>query len=356
MVLRGHRPHPHDHKERHTHPHEHGVGHAHSHDGHGDGRWFELRHELSHLLPFGHSHESHESVDEALESSEEGIRALKISLAGLMLTALLQLAVVFASGSVALLADTIHNFGDSLTSLPLWVAFVLGRRAANRTYTYGYGRVEDLAGVAIVAVIFFSACVAAYESIERLIHGSHVSNVGWVALAAVIGFLGNEVVAQFRIGVGKEIGSAAMVADGQHARIDGFTSLAVLVGAGGVWLGYPVVDPIVGILITIAILFIVKDSALSMWRRMMDAVDPEIPEAIERAASRVSGIEVVESVRARWVGHRLHSEVRVLIPPETRLSEVPEIEGRMREAARREVPKLDRLVVEVAPRPEEVAR
>ncbi|MBX6763373.1 MAG: cation transporter [Rubrobacteraceae bacterium] len=306
-------------------------------------------HLLSHLLPFGHAHESHEGVDEALEASEEGIRALKISLVGLMLTALLQLLVVVFSGSVALLADTIHNFGDSLTSLPLWLAFALGKKAADRAHTYGYGRAEDLAGVAIVAVIFFSACVAAYESIERLIHGSEVSNVGWVALAAVIGFLGNELVAQFRIGVGKKIGSAAMVADGQHARVDGFTSLAVLVGAGGVWLGYPVVDPIVGILITIAILFIVRDSALSMWRRMMDAIEPEIPETIGRVCGRVPGVEGVESVRARWVGHRVHSEVRVLLPPAMTLEEAREVEQRLREAVRESMPKLGRLVVEVAP-------
>ncbi|WP_273886895.1 cation diffusion facilitator family transporter [Rubrobacter naiadicus] len=306
-------------------------------------------HLLSHLLPFGHAHESHEGVDEALEASEEGIRALKISLVGLMLTALLQLLVVVFSGSVALLADTIHNFGDSLTSLPLWLAFALGKKAADRAHTYGYGRAEDLAGVAIVAVIFFSACVAAYESIERLIHGSEVSNVGWVALAAVIGFLGNELVAQFRIGVGKKIGSAAMVADGQHARVDGFTSLAVLVGAGGVWLGYPVVDPIVGILITIAILFIVRDSALSMWRRMMDAIEPEIPETIGRVCGRVPGVEGVESVRARWVGHRVHSEVRVLLPPAMTLEEAREVERRLREAIREAMPKLGRLVVEIAP-------
>ncbi len=316
-----------------------------------DGRWARLGHSLSHFVPFGHSHEGSDSVDDALESSEVGIRALKISLAILMATALFQVVVVAFSGSVALLADTVHNFSDALTAVPLWIAFALSRRAANRSYTYGYGRAEDLAGVFIVAMIFFSACVAGYQSAAKLIYGSEVSYVGWVAAAAVIGFLGNEFVAQFRISVGKRIGSAALVADGQHARVDGFTSLAVLAGAVGVWLGFPILDPIVGLGITVAILFIVKDSAKSMWRRMMDAVEPEIVDAIETAARETEGVEDVESVRARWVGHRIHSEVRILVPPAMSVSESGRISARISEAARRKTPKLDRVSVEASPSP-----
>lgn len=315
------------------------------------GRWAKARHGLSRLIPFGHSHESSDSVDDAMESSEVGIRALKISLVALMATALFQVVIVVFSGSVALLADTIHNFSDALTAVPLWIAFVLSRRVANRSYTYGYGRAEDLAGVFIVAMIFLSACVAGYQSVTRLIYGSEVSYVGWVAAAAVVGFLGNELVAQFRITVGKRIGSAALIADGQHARVDGFTSLAVLAGAAGVWLGYPILDPIVGLGITIAILFIVKDSALSMWRRMMDAVEPEVVDAIERAARETEGVEEVESVRARWVGHRVHSEVRVLVPGGMSVTESDALSSLISEAARRNTPKLDRVSVEVAPSP-----
>lgn len=313
--------------------------------------WAKVGHALSHLVPFGHSHEGAESVDDALESSEVGIRAIKISLAVLMATALFQVVIVAFSGSVALLADTIHNFGDALTAVPLWVAFVLSRRAANRSYTYGYGRAEDLAGVVIVGIIFFSACVAGYQSVVKLVYGSEVSYVGWVAAAAIVGFLGNEVVARFRISVGKSIGSAALVADGQHARVDGFTSLAVLAGAVGVWLGYPVLDPVVGLGITVAILFIVRDSALSMWRRMMDAVEPEIVDAIEEAAGETEGVEGVESVRARWVGHRLHSEVRVLVSGTMSVAESDALSALISETARRKAPKLDRVCVEVAPAP-----
>ena len=314
--------------------------------------WTKLREEVSHLVPFlgsGHTHEGAESVDDALASSADGIRALKLSLVGLMLTALWQAVIVFASGSVALLADTIHNFGDALTSLPLWIAFALSRKAANRSYTYGYGRAEDLAGVAIVGVIFFSACVAGYESISKLINGSQVSHLGWVAAAAVVGFLGNEVVARFRIRVGKRIGSAALIADGEHARVDGFTSLAVLVGAGGVALGYPILDPMVGLGITVAILFIVKDSAQAIWRRMMDSIEPEIVEDIERAASETAGVNKVEYVRARWIGHRIHSEVGVQMSGGESLAESYEVSRRIRETAQRMVPKLERLTVEMSP-------
>jgi cation diffusion facilitator family transporter len=285
-------------------------------------------------------------VDDALESSEVGIRALKVSLVALMVTALLQSVVVAFSGSVALLADTIHNFSDALTAVPLWIAFALSRWAANRSYTYGYGRAEDLAGVFIVAMIAFSAAVAGYQSVMKLLHGSEVSYVGWVAAAGVIGFIGNELVAQFRIVIGKRIGSAALVADGQHARVDGFTSLAVLAGAVGVWLGYPILDPIVGLGITVAILFIVKDSAISMWRRMMDAVEPEVVEAIEEAAREVPQVEAVESVRARWVGHRVYGEVQVRLPEEMSVYESARVKEKLYATAKRKVPKLERLTVE----------
>lgn len=317
------------------------------------GRWAGARrafsHAVSHFNPFGHSHEASDSVDDALASNEEGIRALKISLVALMVTALLQAVVVAFSGSVALLADTIHNFGDALTALPLWVAFALARRPSNRSYTYGYGRAEDLAGVAIVGLILFSAGVAGYQSVTKLINGPEVSNVGWVAAAGVVGFLGNELVAQFRIRVGKKIGSAALVADGQHARTDGFTSLAVVAGALGVAFGYPILDPLVGLGITVAILFIVKDSARSMWRRMMDAVEPEIVDSIEEAAAGVPGVEGVESVRARWVGHRVHSEVEIGVPESSSASEVARIRARLFAEAKRAVPRLERLVVEAVP-------
>src|SRR5689334_5737895 len=232
----------HDHQD-----HDHGHDHEHGHGGNPVIRWLQ---EL--FTPHAHGHQE-AALDPNL-ATDRGVWALKISLAGLLVTAIFQVFIVVVSGSVALLADTIHNFSDALTAIPLGLAFWLSRRARNTRYTYGYGRAEDIAGVIIVLMIAFSAGEAIYQSIRRFIEPQPINNLGWVAAAAIIGFLGNELVAVFRIRVGKEIGSAALVADGYHARTDGFTSLAVLAGAIGVWLGYPALDPLIGLGIGIAIL------------------------------------------------------------------------------------------------------
>src|SRR5215207_2956660 len=217
--------------------HLHDEEHRHNH-GHGE-----------------HGH-AHGAVDPTITTSERGIWAVKWSFVALLATALVQIVVVLLSGSVALLSDTIHNFGDAATAIPLGVAFALSRLGASRRFTFGYGRVEDLAGVIVVLIILFSAVVAGYQAVERLINPQPVVLLWAVAAAALVGFVGNEAVAVFRIRVGRQIGSAALEADGYHARTDGWTSLAVLLGAVGVWLGYPLADPIIGLLIAAAILVI----------------------------------------------------------------------------------------------------
>jgi cation diffusion facilitator family transporter len=208
-------------------------------------------------------------VDPSIAASRRGLWALKWSFGGLLATALLQLGVVWISGSVALLADTVHNFGDAATALPLGVSFLLARLPPSRRFPYGLGRAEDLAGMLIVLIILLSAGVAGYEAVDRLLHPRAIEHLAAVAGASVLGFLGNEAVAVFRIRVGREIGSAALMADGYHARVDGLTSLAVLVGAVGVWLGFPLADPLVGLGITLAILGIVwrpaKDVLTRAW-------------------------------------------------------------------------------------------
>ena len=224
--------------------------------------------------------------------------AVKWSFVGLFVTAALQVIVVALSGSVALLSDTIHNFGDAMTAVPLWIAFALARLGASRRFTLGYGRVKDLAGV-VVVLILFSAMVAGYQAIEWLINPQPIELLGAVAAAALVGFVGNEVVAIFRIRVGRQIGSAALIADGYHARTDGWTSLAVLVGSIGVWLGYPLADPVVGLIIAVAILVIVWQSDKTVFIRLLDGVDPEVIEEIRHAAQDVPGVEEVAEVRAR---------------------------------------------------------
>lgn len=262
----------------------------------------------------GHGDEPASLADPAL-ATKEGIRTVWLALAALGITTLIQIVIFAISGSVALLADTVHNVGDFLNSVPLLVAFYLSRRVANRRYTYGYGRAEDVAGVLIVLSIVFSAGYIFYESLRKLIDPQPIDALPWVAAAAIIGALGNEAVALLQIRTGRRIGSDAMIADGLHARIDGLTSLAVLVAVAGVALGFPIVDPIVGLLIGVTILFVVRDATRRIWYRLMDAVDPAITQHIEAYAGEPGNVERVDSVRVRWVGHELHAEVSVTLAP-----------------------------------------
>jgi cation diffusion facilitator family transporter len=296
-----------------------------------------------------HSHDASDSIDDALESSAAGIRAVKISLVALGVTALAQIFIVAISGSVALLADTIHNFSDALTAIPLWIAFVLGRRAATRRYTYGFGRVEDLAGLFVVAMIALSAAIAGYESIRRLFNPVAIEHLGWVAAAGLVGFIGNELVAVYRIRVGRRIGSAALVADGLHARTDGFTSLAVLLGAGGVALGFPLADPIVGIVITIAILAVLRTAVRDVFRRLLDGVDPELVDAAEAALAAEPGVTDVRSVKMRWIGHRLHADAELDIDPTLSLVEAHRIAHDAEHALTHAVPKLSTALIHAYP-------
>lgn len=276
------------------------------------------------MTEHGHSHDhghTHGTVDPSIVSTERGLWAVKWSFWGLMTTALIQTVVIVFSGSVALLADTIHNFADAATAIPLGFAFLLARRKPTRRFPYGLGRSEDLAGLIIVLLILFSASVAGYESVRRLFHPQPVSHLWAVMAASLIGFLGNEAVAVFRIRVGKEIDSAALVADGYHSRADGFTSLAVLLGAIGVKLGFPLADPVIGLLITIAILGIVWQSAKAVITRMLDGVEPEVIDEIDHAARHATGVREVTEVRARWIGHRLQAEVNVAVDPKMSVSE-----------------------------------
>lgn len=303
---------------------------AHSHDSH------------------GHGH-THGVVDPSIVTSERGIWAIKWSFVGLMITALLQVAVVILSSSVALLADTIHNFGDASTAIPLWIAFRFARLKPNRRFPYGYARVEDLAGAAIVLTILFSAIVAGYEAIDRLIHPRQVEYLWAVAAASIVGFIGNEAVAVFRIRVGKEIGSAALVADGYHARVDGLTSLAVLAGALGVWLGYPLADPLVGLGITAAILGIVWQSARAIFTRMLDGVDPDVIDELTHAVHHVPKVEDVTDVRARWLGHRLHAEVSIAVKPELTVAEAHTVALEVHHQLLHHVPHLAEATIHIDP-------
>ena len=259
-----------------------------------------------------HPH-THGAIDPTIATSERGLWAVKVSLVGLIITAIAQAAVVWLSGSIALLADLIHNVGDAMTALPLGVAFILGRRKPTERFAYGYGRVEDLAGVAVVGVILLSALITAYESIHRFYNPQPIHHLGALAIAAFIGFIGNETVALFRIGVGREINRAALVADGHHALADGLVSLAVLVSAIGVWAGYAWADPLVGLVITALLLIIVWESAQTIFTRFLDGVAHDIIQTLHYSAEHVTAVESVGPIRARWLGHRLYAELDVVV-------------------------------------------
>ncbi len=311
---------------------------AHGHGGHGH----------SHADGEGHGH-THGVIDPTIATTTRGIWAIKWSFIILAITAAVQLVIVYYSGSVALLADTIHNVGDAGTAIPLWVAFMLARRKPSLRFTHGLGRTEDLAGVVIVGIILFSAIVAGWQAIERLLNPQPIEYLGWVAAAGIIGFIGNEVVAVFRIRVGREIDSAALIADGYHARVDGFTSLAVLAGAIGVWLGFPLADPIVGLLITVMIFGIVWQSARAVFTRMLDGTEPEIPGEVAHAAEHVPGVRQVSDVRARWMGHRLAIELDMEVDPNTTVQQADAIAAKLENELRGHLPALNRTLIR--PRP-----
>ncbi|WP_245988379.1 cation diffusion facilitator family transporter [Flexivirga caeni] len=297
----------------------------------------------------GHSHDTAEQVDEALEADARGRRALWLSLAALAVTAILQGVVVIFTGSIALLGDTLHNVADAATAIPLLIAFWLAKRPANDRYTYGYGRAEDLAGLFVVAMITLSSVLAGWEAIDRLLNPHAVSHLWAVAAAGVIGFAGNELVARYRIRVGRQIGSAALVADGLHARTDGFTSLAVVVGAAGVAAGLPWADPVIGLLIAIAILGVLRSAVKQVGARLMDAVDPDLVARARTVMLDTEGVLGVRSVRLRWIGHTLHAEADVTIADDIFVETAHDIAHRTEERLTTQIPRLITALIHVSP-------
>jgi cation diffusion facilitator family transporter len=337
----------HDHRESHDHEradddragHEHSDAHEHPRGAAGFLR--------SLFAP--HTHDTSETVASALTATSDGLRALRISLGGLAITAGVQLAVVIATRSVALLSDTIHNFADALTALPLGVAFLMSRREPTERYTYGFGRAEDLAGIAIVAIIAASSALAAVEAVSRLQHPRSIHGLAWVAAAGAVGFVGNEAVAVYRVRVGRRIGSAALVADGLHARTDGLTSLAVVIGAAGTAAGWKPADPVVGLVITVAILAVLRGAARDIYRRLMDSVDPALVDEVARTLAAVPGVERVDLVRLRWVGHELRAEAEIVSDSDLSIAEGHAISEQAHHRLLHSIPRLAQATIHTNP-------
>ena len=308
--------------------HSHEANHA-AHDHHHEG---DKEHHVSDQPKHGHSHAAITPLSDPALATSAGIFAVKASLVVLLVTALLQLSVAISSGSVALLADTIHNFADALTAIPLWLAFSLSQRLRNSRYTYGYGRAEDLAGSAIVALIFISAVEVYAQSIQKIIHPAAVSKLGWVAVAAGIGFLGNELAALLRLQAGRRIHSAALVADGRHSQVDGFTSLGVIAGVIGT-----------------TILVVTWNSGRELWYRLMDATDPQVTSMVEQTAAAVAGVLAVDDIRIRWLGHWQQAELYITVDAQLPTSESHQIAETVRHALFHSMASLQEVTVHVEP-------
>ena len=302
---------------------------------------------MPHFVP--HSHDTADQLDERLAGSHSGMRTLWGSFGVLLATALIQAGVVWLTGSVALLSDTLHNLADAGTAIPLAVAFRLGNRPATRRFTYGYGRAEDLAGLTVLLVIAASAVLALVESVHRLVQPAKVSYLPALAAAAVIGFLGNEIAARWRIRTGRRIGSAALVADGMHARVDGFTSLSVLVAAGGAAIGWRWVDPVIGLVVALAIGFVLVGAARGVLWRLLDAADPELVSRAGELAAATPGVLAVEDLRLRWSGHGQLAELTVVVDRELSLLHAHGIAHDVEHRLRHGLPKLVRAHVHPHP-------
>ena len=336
----------HDHQPESEHEHD-THNHEHDHDEHNH-EHHEHNHDEHEHDEHGHGHE-HGKVDADLYGNQAGLRAVQLSTAGMLLVSAIQFAIALIGGSAGLFADALHNFGDVFTTVALWIAFVISSRAANQRYTYGYYRAEDLAGIFIVLVIIASAVAGAVESIQKLTSGNVPTHIYLSMAAALVGVVGNELLAQYKISVGKRINSVALVADGQHSRIDGLTSLAAFVGLIGVMLGFPIADPIAGILITLVIIIVVFTTSRSVLQRLLDAVDPHVVPSIITTALAVPGVEAATDVRARWVGHTLHVVMNIEVNAELTLSKAHAIAEEVRHRLFHKIKGISEVVIHTDP-------
>ncbi len=327
--------------DTHSHSHPHSQNH---HPNHAHSLWEKIAAAL-HLPGFAHSHDT-TALSAEIQQNTLAIRTVWLALCALTLTSILQIGIVAFSGSVALLADTAHNIGDSLNSIPLLIAFYLGRRAATRRFTYGFARAEDVAGIFIVLSIAFSAGVVLWQSADKLFNPQPLTHLPWVAAAAIIGFVGNEAVALLQIRVGQQINSAAMIADGIHARVDGFTSLAVLIAVVGTASGAPILDPLVGLFIGVAIVFITKEAALHIGYRLMDAIDPALTEKIEQLTAALPDVGTIQQLRARWLGHRLLVELTITPQSLMQVSDYAALQAKISQQLHDQLPQIAHIHIE----------
>ena len=274
----------------------------------------------------GHAHGRHRhgvaspSLASAGTEGDGALRVVAISSLLLAAVAAAELTAAALTSSAAVLADGLHNLGDVFTTVALAIAFILSRRAPNHRFPYGYHRVEDLAGLMVLALIIASAVASGVTSIEHLVHRPPLTNVGLAIGVAAIGFIGNEVAAQYKIRAGRRLRSLALIADGKHSRTDGFASLGAVVGVAGAGLGAAVLDPVAGLIITVIIAGVGWETGRSLTGRLLDEADASLVATIEEIAATTDGVLAVTETRARWTGRRVLAEITLEVAPETPLS------------------------------------
>jgi cation diffusion facilitator family transporter len=272
----------------------------------------------------GHSHDQG-----AVYDNRDAVRAVVVSAVVLGTAAALELGAAVAGRSASVLADGLHNAGDVLTTLVLLVAFAIARRPATRRYPSGFGRIEDVATLLIVVVIVVTALIAFAESVRKFFVVEPYGNLAFSLLAAAAGVVANLSVSEYKVRVGRGLGSPALEADGVHSRIDALVSAAALVGIGLAGLGLRLADPIAGVAITLAIVYVLAGTVRSLFNRMMDAVDPDLVNEITEAARGVEGVLSVHDVSARWVGRELWAVMHVDCDPDATLQAAHEVVQRV---------------------------
>ncbi len=277
------------------------------------------------------------------------MRAIAVSSIGLLFTSTLELAVVVFSGSVALLADGLHNLGDVFTTVGVYFGFRTSRRAPTRRYPYGYGRAEDLAGILIVAAIWGSAVLAGLQSFEKLLSGRGTSHLTLGMLAAVIGIVGNQLVARYKMRVGRAIKSAPLIVDARHSRLDAIASFGALIGLIGVALGFRQADPIAGFAITALIVHIGIDATRDVVSRLMDVHDDELAGEVASIARAIPGVRGLGDLRVRWLGRQAEVRLVIHVPPTMPMTEAHELAHRVQDRLRTQLPDTREITVEPAP-------
>src|ERR1700716_2859860 len=267
----------------------------------------------------GHSHSS------AHYGNKDAIRAVVVSAVALGIAAVAEISASILSGSASVLADGLHNAGDVLTSFILLFTFALVRRPATRRFSSGYGRFEAEAKLLFLVVLIITAAIATAESFYKLIHPTTYANIPLSLGAALVGVVANLGVSEYKVRVGRGIGSESLAADGIHSRIDALVSAGAFAGIGLAGIGLAIADPIVGILITVAIVFVLAGTVKALFYRMMDAVDPTIVDELTTAAKSVPGVLAVHDVRVRWVGRELVATMHVACNPKSTLEDAPAV-------------------------------